>query len=68
MIAANLTLLFCLYVAFSSLGKVCLGGADAKPEYSNASWFAMLFAAGVGIALIRSPSSQVCSGLRPRSA
>ena len=52
MIAANLTLLFCLYVAFSPLGKVRLGGADAKPEYSNASWFAMLFAAGVGIGLL----------------
>ena len=50
MIAANLTLLFCLYVACSPLGKVRLGGADAKPEYSNATWFAMLFAAGVGIA------------------
>ena len=52
MIAANLTLLFCLYVAFSPLGKVRLGKADAKPEYSNASWFAMLFAAGVGIGLL----------------
>ena len=52
MIAANLTLLFCLYVACSPLGKVRLGGADAKPEYSNATWFAMLFAAGVGIGLL----------------
>ena len=51
-IAANLTLLFCLYVACSPLGKVLLGGADAKPEYSNATWFAMLFAAGVGIGLL----------------
>ena len=52
LIAANLTLLFCLYVACSPLGKVRLGGADAKPEYSNATWFAMLFAAGVGIGLL----------------
>ena len=51
-IAANLTLFFCLYVACSPLGKVRLGGADAKPEYSNATWFAMLFAAGVGIGLL----------------
>ena len=52
LIAANLTLLFCLYVACSPLGKVRLGGADAKPEYSNATWLAMLFAAGVGIGLL----------------
>ena len=35
MITANLVFLFCLIVAFSPLGKVRLGGADAKPEYSN---------------------------------
>ena len=52
LVTANFLLLFCLYVAFSPLGKVRLGGADAKPEYSNATWFAMLFAAGVGIGLL----------------
>ncbi len=52
LITANLLLLFCLYVTCSPLGKVRLGGADAKPEYSNATWFAMLFAAGVGIGLL----------------
>ena len=35
MITTNLILLFFLYLAFSPLGKVRLGGADAKPEYSN---------------------------------
>ena len=52
MIAANLILLFFLYLVFSPLGKVRLGGADAKPEYSNLTWFAMLFSAGVGIGLL----------------
>ena len=52
MIAANLVLLFCLYAALSPLGKVRLGGVDAKPEYSNLTWLAMLFAAGVGIGLL----------------
>ena len=52
MITANLVFLFCLFVAFSPLGKVRLGGADAKPEYSNLTWLAMLFAAGVGIGLL----------------
>ena len=52
MIAADLVLLFCLYLALSPLGKVRLGGTDAKPEYSNLTWLAMLFAAGVGIGLL----------------
>ncbi len=52
MITANLVTLFCLAVAFSPLGKVRLGGADAKPEYSNLTWISMLFAAGVGIGLL----------------
>ena len=52
MLTANLALLFCLYVAFSPLGKVRLGGTDAKPEYSNLTWLAMLFAAGIGIGLL----------------
>ena len=52
MITTNLVTLFCLVVAFSPLGKVRLGGADAEPEYSNLTWTAMLFAAGVGIGLL----------------
>ena len=48
----NLIFLFCLCVALSPLGKIRLGGADAKPEYSNLTWLAMLFAAGVGIGLL----------------
>ena len=52
MITANLVFLFCLVVAISPLGKVRLGGADAKPEYSYLTWLAMLFAAGVGIGLL----------------
>lgn len=52
MITTNLVFLFCLVVAFSPLGKVRLGGADAKPEYSYLTWLAMLFAAGVGIGLL----------------
>ncbi len=51
-ISANLVLLFCLYVALSPYGKVRLGGADAKPEYTYLTWLAMLFAAGVGIGLL----------------
>ncbi|MDE2886892.1 MAG: BCCT family transporter [Gemmatimonadota bacterium] len=52
MISANLVVLFCLAIAVSPLGRVRLGGAGAKPEYTNATWLAMLFAAGVGIGLL----------------
>ena len=52
MITTNLVFLFCVVVAISPLGKVRLGGADAKAEYSYLTWLAMLFAAGVGIGLL----------------
>ena len=41
--------LFCLALAISPLGKIRLGGVDARPEFAIHSWIAMLFAAGVGI-------------------
>lgn len=44
-----ITLLFCLYFAFSRIGSIKLGGANAEPEFSLPSWVAMLFAAGVGV-------------------
>jgi BCCT family betaine/carnitine transporter len=51
-ISANLFVLFCFAVAFSRLGKIRLGGDDAKPRYGYPGWLAMLFAAGVGIGLM----------------
>lgn len=50
--ACNLFVLFCLALVVSPLGGVRLGGVDAKPEYSYVGWFAMLFAAGMGIGLM----------------
>ena len=50
--AANIFVLFCLLLIVTPLGKVRLGGADATPDYSYAGWFAMLFAAGMGIGLM----------------
>ena len=50
--AANIFVLFCLYLIVSPLGRVRLGGPDARPDYSYAGWFAMLFAAGMGIGLM----------------
>lgn len=50
--AANIFVLFCLFLLFSPLGKIRLGGADAVPDYNYKGWFAMLFAAGMGIGLM----------------
>jgi BCCT family betaine/carnitine transporter len=44
-----LILVICIGLALSPLGKIRLGGKEAKPEYGVGSWIAMLFAAGVGI-------------------
>lgn len=43
---------FLAWVAFSKYGKIKLGDDDEKPEYSNFSWFAMLFCGGTGIGLV----------------
>ncbi|UEQ03730.1 BCCT family transporter [Halomonas profundus] len=52
MIAGNIFVVFCLVLICLPLGRIRLGGKDAKPEYSRTSWFAMLFAAGMGIGLM----------------
>lgn len=52
MLSVNIVLLFCLFVIVSPLGRIRLGGHAARPAYSNLSWFAMLFAAGIGIGLM----------------
>jgi glycine betaine transporter len=44
--------LFAAFVAFSRYGNLKLGGEDEEPEFSAGSWFAMLFAAGMGIGLV----------------
>ena len=50
--AANVFVLFCLFLIVSPWGSVRLGGKEATPDYSYAGWFAMLFAAGMGIGLM----------------
>jgi BCCT family betaine/carnitine transporter len=52
MISGNLFVLFCLAIVVSPLGKVRIGGLEATPDYSYSAWFAMLFAAGMGIGLM----------------
>ncbi|MFN6999643.1 MAG: BCCT family transporter, partial [Elioraea tepidiphila] len=50
--AANVFVLLCLALIVSPLGRVRIGGTEATPDYGYASWFAMLFAAGMGIGLV----------------
>ncbi|WP_424927529.1 BCCT family transporter [Amaricoccus tamworthensis] len=50
--AANIFVLFCLLLIVTPWGNVRLGGSEAVPDYSYIGWFAMLFAAGMGIGLM----------------
>ncbi len=52
LLSANLFVVVCVALIFHPVGKIRLGGMDAKPEFSNISWFSMLFAAGMGIGLM----------------
>ncbi|MGP1358365.1 BCCT family transporter [Roseicyclus sp.] len=52
LLSANIFVLFCLALIVLPVGKVRLGGAEATPDYSYPGWFAMLFAAGMGIGLM----------------
>jgi len=52
LLAGNIFVLFCLLLIVTPLGSIRLGGNDAKPDYGYIGWFAMLFAAGMGIGLM----------------
>lgn len=52
LIAMLFFVVFAVGVAFSRYGNIRLGPDDSRPEHSTASWFAMLFGAGMGIGLI----------------
>lgn len=51
-LAGNIFVLLCLGLIVSPLGKVRIGGTEADPDFSYLGWFAMLFAAGMGIGLM----------------
>tara|TARA_R110002096_G_scaffold1542_2_gene8142 strand:+ start:6013 stop:7617 length:1605 start_codon:yes stop_codon:yes gene_type:complete len=48
----NIVFLFALFVMISPLGRLRIGGREATPDFSMASWLAMLFSAGIGIGLM----------------
>ncbi|GLI57132.1 BCCT family transporter [Propionigenium maris DSM 9537] len=51
-LSANFFLVFPIYLMCSKLGEIRLGGPEAKPEFSNFSWYSMLMGAGMGIGLL----------------
>ncbi|MGL6161915.1 BCCT family transporter [Microbulbifer sp.] len=52
MASGNLFVLFCFALILLPMGRIRIGGADAVPDFTRRSWFAMLFAAGMGIGLM----------------
>lgn len=52
LILVTIIVVFCLFLIFSPVGAIRLGKQDERPQFSNLSWFAMLFSAGMGIGLV----------------
>ncbi|MDH3375522.1 MAG: BCCT family transporter [Gammaproteobacteria bacterium] len=50
--SGNLFVIFALLLIVTPMGRVRLGGQDATPDFGYPAWFAMLFAAGMGIGLM----------------
>lgn len=51
-LGVNVWLAFLIYAAMSRHGHIRLGPRNSRPEYSNLSWFTMLFAGGIGTVLM----------------
>ncbi|WP_339108664.1 BCCT family transporter [Thioclava sp. GXIMD4216] len=51
-LGVNVWLGFLIWAAMSRHGHIRLGPRDSRPEYSNLSWFTMLFAGGIGTVLM----------------
>lgn len=52
MLSVAIFLVFIVAIGFSRWGSIKLGPDHATPQYSFPAWFAMLFSAGYGIALL----------------
>ncbi|MEU6820259.1 BCCT family transporter [Streptomyces atriruber] len=51
-IAADVFLVLCVVLALSRFGRIRLGTDEARPEFTNLAWIAMMFSAGMGIGLM----------------
>ncbi|WP_435183652.1 BCCT family transporter [Halobellus sp. EA9] len=52
LLAVNIFIVVLLYFAFGKYGNIRIGGVEAEKEFSDFSWMAMLFSAGMGIGLM----------------
>jgi len=52
LLAVNIFIVVLLYFALSKYGNIKIGGVEADKEFSDFSWMAMLFSAGMGIGLM----------------
>lgn len=52
MMSVTLFLGLALWLMFSKYGRLKLGAPDDEPEFSTASWIAMLFSAGMGVGIL----------------
>jgi glycine betaine transporter len=52
LLAGNFFLAFVVILALSRYGKMRLGKEGERPEFGRFAWFAMMFQAGMGPALI----------------
>ncbi|ERG91092.1 MAG: choline/carnitine/betaine transport [Haloquadratum walsbyi J07HQW1] len=50
--SVNLFIITVIYFAVSKYGNIRIGGVEAEKEFSDFSWMAMLFSAGMGIGLM----------------
>jgi choline/glycine/proline betaine transport protein len=50
--AMNIILVFVISLLLGRFGDIRLGGEGARPEFTTAAWFSMLFSAGMGIGLL----------------
>lgn len=51
-LSVSCLLIFLLVLAVSRYGNIRLGSDSSRPDYSNLTWFTMLFAAGIGTILM----------------
>jgi len=51
--SVTLFVLVCIALAiWPTAGRLKLGAQDSKPEFSNFSWFSMMFGAGIGVGML----------------
>lgn len=57
--AAIVCLVLCVLLTFTKLGKIRLGGKDARAKYSFASWFAMTLTGGIATGCITYGANEI---------